>query len=218
MGNFNPTTYMRAWNHNQSITHQTIFISPTVRLCDCPGLVFPSLVPKALQVILGSYPIAQTNQPYSVIQFLAERLDLPKLLKFGDNNKKKVWTTYDICEAWAEKRGYYTAKSNRLDVARAANHIMRMALEGRLTLAFRPPGYKEEDWAEHPDIAIIKDLLAMDKVKAAEAIAEAAEAQEGFAKSSSDEDSDDDCAKDDDHDEVPIVKNKFSALVIDDDE
>ena len=89
---------------------QTIFVSPTVKLVDCPGLVFPSLVPKALQVILGSYPIAQTREPYSVVQFLAERLNLPKLLKLEAKNK---WTTYDICEGWAEKRGYVTARSNR---------------------------------------------------------------------------------------------------------
>lgn len=29
---------------------QTIFISKSVKLCDCPGLVFPSLMPKQLQV------------------------------------------------------------------------------------------------------------------------------------------------------------------------
>lgn len=29
---------------------QTIFLTPNVKLCDCPGLVFPSQVPKALQV------------------------------------------------------------------------------------------------------------------------------------------------------------------------
>lgn len=29
---------------------QTIFLTPTVKLCDCPGLVFPSLVQKPLQV------------------------------------------------------------------------------------------------------------------------------------------------------------------------
>lgn len=29
---------------------QTIFLTQNVRLCDCPGLVFPSKVPKALQV------------------------------------------------------------------------------------------------------------------------------------------------------------------------
>lgn len=29
---------------------QTIFLTKNVRLCDCPGLVFPSLVEKPLQV------------------------------------------------------------------------------------------------------------------------------------------------------------------------
>lgn len=29
---------------------QTIFLTPSVRLCDCPGLVFPSKLPKSLQV------------------------------------------------------------------------------------------------------------------------------------------------------------------------
>lgn len=29
---------------------QTIFLTRNVRLCDCPGLVFPSNVPKAIQV------------------------------------------------------------------------------------------------------------------------------------------------------------------------
>ena len=81
---------------------QTIFVSPSIRLCDCPGLVFPSLVPRPFQVILGSYPIAQTREPYSVVQLLAERLDLPSMLKLEQQRSKK-WTTYDICEAWAGK-------------------------------------------------------------------------------------------------------------------
>jgi ribosome biogenesis GTPase A len=40
---------------------QTIFLTPNVRLCDCPGLVFPSLVPKPLQVAL--------SRPYQVSQY-----------------------------------------------------------------------------------------------------------------------------------------------------
>ena len=53
---------------------QTIHVTSSVKLCDCPGLVFPSLIPKPLQVLMGSYPIAQTREPYSVILFLAERI------------------------------------------------------------------------------------------------------------------------------------------------
>lgn len=30
---------------------QTYFLTPTVRLCDCPGLIFPSLVDRQLQVL-----------------------------------------------------------------------------------------------------------------------------------------------------------------------
>merc|ERR1711936_184458 len=60
---------------------QTIFITKFVVLCDCPGLVFPSLVPRELQVLLGSYPISQVREPMSIVQYIAERVDLPDLLK-----------------------------------------------------------------------------------------------------------------------------------------
>ena len=29
---------------------QTFFMTPHIKLCDCPGLIFPSLIPKQLQV------------------------------------------------------------------------------------------------------------------------------------------------------------------------
>uniref|UniRef100_A0A0C9RTS9 Guanine nucleotide-binding protein-like 1 n=1 Tax=Fopius arisanus TaxID=64838 RepID=A0A0C9RTS9_9HYME len=40
---------------------QTIFLTKNVCLCDCPGLVFPSTVPKQLQILMGSFPIAQVT-------------------------------------------------------------------------------------------------------------------------------------------------------------
>jgi len=43
--------------------------------------------------------------------------------------------------AWALKRGFLTAKAARPDVYRAANNILRMALEGRLCLCLRPPDF-----------------------------------------------------------------------------
>lgn len=43
---------------------QTIFLTKTVCLCDCPGLVFPSSVPKQLQILMGSFPIAQVSLKY----------------------------------------------------------------------------------------------------------------------------------------------------------
>lgn len=49
-----------------------------VLVCDCPGVVFPRLnVPSALQVLFGSFPIAQTREPFSAIRFLAENCAPP---------------------------------------------------------------------------------------------------------------------------------------------
>lgn len=45
--------------------------------------------------------------------------------------------------AWAERRGYKTAKAARNDVYRAANSLLRLAIDGRLCLCLQPPGYTQ---------------------------------------------------------------------------
>ncbi|CAG9764541.1 unnamed protein product [Ceutorhynchus assimilis] len=137
---------------------QTIFLTNNVRLCDCPGLVFPSKVPKPLQVLMGSFPIAQLREPYSTIRFLAERLNLIKMLRIEHPEQDDTWSPVDICDGWAKKRGYLTAKAARLDSYRAANSILRMALDGKICLCLRPQGYLEklDYWKTHPDIEMVK--------------------------------------------------------------
>ncbi|NWZ88468.1 GNL1 protein, partial [Poecile atricapillus] len=119
---------------------QTHFLTASVRLCDCPGLVFPSRAPPELQVLAGVYPIAQLQDPYSAVGFLGSRLALPPLLQLRPPNGPG-WTAWELCEAWAEKRGYKTARAARNDVARAANGILRLAAEGRIRLCLTPPGF-----------------------------------------------------------------------------
>ena len=138
-----------------------------------------------------------------MVQFIAERIDLPKILKLPNKDK---WTTFDICEAWAEKRGYYTARGHRLDVNRAANHIMRMALEGRLALSLRPPKYKPNEWANHDDVAVIEDVLAIHKLP----VSDVAEEEEEPSSEESDGD------HDDSEPVVTVSRNKFAALGNDD--
>jgi hypothetical protein len=46
--------------------------------------------------------------------------------------------------AWALKRGFFTAKASRPDVYRSANHILRLALDGRINLCLRPPGFNAD--------------------------------------------------------------------------
>lgn len=135
---------------------QTMFLSPHVRLCDCPGLVFPGKAARELQVLAGMFPISQLREPYAVVKFLADRVPLVSLLnleaevpKIEAENEDPFlqasgWTAWKICEAWAFKRGFRTAKAARLDVFRAANSILRLALDGRIVLATVPPGYSSK--------------------------------------------------------------------------
>lgn len=140
---------------------QTIFLTNTVRLCDCPGLVFPSCTPKPLQVLLGSFPISQLRVPYPSIQLMAEHLDLPEILKIQLPEDYDEWSAMAVAEAWAIKRGFTIARTSRPDIYRAANHLLRCCLAGHMSLIlqFYPPDYhrRKEEWQSHPDIKLVPD-------------------------------------------------------------
>ncbi|KAF1743497.1 hypothetical protein MXB_3572 [Myxobolus squamalis] len=101
---------------------QTIFITHDVVLCDCPGLIFPSIVDKQWQILSGVFPLSQVREPYTSVGYLAQMTDLVELLqlKHPMDQENKEWSAWDICIAWAIKRGFLTAKSGRPDVYRAA--------------------------------------------------------------------------------------------------
>ncbi|KAF9966314.1 Guanine nucleotide-binding-like protein 1 [Mortierella alpina] len=124
---------------------QTIHLTHNVRLCDSPGLVFPSLLPKPLQILSGMYPIAQVQEPYSVVQYLAMRVNVPRLLKLDPPPSYERgpfrWSAFAICESFAIQRGFLTAKTGHPDVYRAANAILRLTTDGRILLSFKPPGF-----------------------------------------------------------------------------
>lgn len=46
---------------------QTYYLTPTVKLCDCPGLVFPSQVNKQLQVL--AYMLVFVYEPICIFDF-----------------------------------------------------------------------------------------------------------------------------------------------------
>uniref|UniRef100_A0A671YLU4 Guanine nucleotide-binding protein-like 1 n=1 Tax=Sparus aurata TaxID=8175 RepID=A0A671YLU4_SPAAU len=152
---------------------QTYYLTQTVKLCDCPGLVFPSRVDKQLQILAGIYPVSQLQEPYSSVGYLCERTPFLSVLKLkhpslqdsdphlGNQGSEELsWTAWDVCEAWAERRGYKTAKAARNDVYRAANSLLRLAIDGRLCLCLRPTGYSclREHWENHPDLPEIMAL------------------------------------------------------------
>ena len=152
---------------------QTIFLTKNVRLCDCPGLVFPSLVCKPLQVLSGIYPIAQLQESFTAIRYLAECIPIVNILKLKHplsaetrseeeaRGRVHKWSPLDICGCWAIKRGYFTAKASRPDVNRAANELLRMVLDGRLCLALAPKKYNEQldEWRHHRDTIELDNIV-----------------------------------------------------------
>uniref|UniRef100_S4PWQ4 Guanine nucleotide-binding protein-like 1 n=1 Tax=Pararge aegeria TaxID=116150 RepID=S4PWQ4_9NEOP len=201
---------------------QTIFLTPQVRLCDCPGLVFPSKVPRPIQILMGSYPIAQLREPYTTIRYLAERLNLPQLLRMDHPENDDTWSPRDICDGWAKKRGYLTAKAARLDTYRAANSILRMALDGRICLWLRPPGYTDqrEVYETCDEIKYVKWVQAItkgDDMPSSSVPSSDTDERSGNG-SSGDESADDgdDDDDDDDDDDRTEMANKFAALANDD--
>lgn len=206
---------------------QTIFLTPKVRLCDCPGLVFPSKVPKTLQVLMGSFPIAQLREPYTTIKFLAERLDLPKLLRIHHPDNDNTWSAMDICDGWAKKRGFITAKAARLDSYRGANSLLRMSLDGKICMCFKPPKYhsRSDFWSEHPEVQKViwiqgkskedntlkKEIVDLydssEEVSDTELPTKTQVDQTKTSLDDEDESSDDESA-----DELQVITNKFALL------
>lgn len=208
---------------------QTIFLTSNVRLCDCPGLVFPSQTPRTLQVLMGSFPIAQLREPYASVRYLAERLDFTKMLALkhpeGDDEE---WSAMDICDAFALKRGFLTAKAARPDTYRAANSILRMALDGKITLSMKPRGFYErkEFWESHPELDSVKEIQALGNIEAKVAPADFCSDSENesqlpvdyqmrpnFKRTKNEIDQDDgDNEGSDTDDDVPGTSNPFDLL------
>jgi ribosome biogenesis GTPase A len=113
---------------------QTIYLTPQLMLCDCPGLVFPYLdMPKPLQVLCGIYPLAQLREPYSALHYLMTRVRVEQLYQLQPLNNEP-WSGYHLAQAYAHKRGYMT-KGGNYDTHRAGLELLREVLDGRVLLA-----------------------------------------------------------------------------------
>lgn len=125
---------------------QTIHLDKHIRLCDCPGLIFPMRVPKWLQILAGIYNVAQVSDPYEPLLRLAQHCDLAAMLRLVPGPKSIL----QVCEEYAEQRGFITAKAAHADIYRAANYILRGVVDGRLLLSWKPPGYFETVQEDEP--------------------------------------------------------------------
>lgn len=141
---------------------QTLFWTPDVRLVDCPGLVMPAFTPMDTQVLSGILPISRVSAiPFCIYQ-IGQLLPLEIILGLTHpsansapvedkrtwrdgkqpslKDNKMHWTATEIMTAYANKKGWVTAKAGRPDIHRAGNAILRLVAEGKIAWAFWPPG------------------------------------------------------------------------------
>ena len=110
-----------------------------------------------------------------------------------------------------------TKRAARPDEARAANNLLRLALEGRICLYLRPPFYQElsDKWNRHPEVEQVINIQALEEDEELEKPWLGDEENEDDEEDEeedegNDEDSEDDESDSDDH--TTVRTNKFALL------
>lgn len=129
---------------------QTFRVDREVMICDCPGLVFPSVATtKADMVCNGILPIDQMRDFRAPMELVARRIKrevieyvygvvLPKPGLDEDPNRPP--TGQEIGTAVAFMRGYMTSAVGNPNEALAARIILKDLVNGKLLYIVPPPG------------------------------------------------------------------------------
>ncbi|XP_072036125.1 large subunit GTPase 1 homolog [Amphiura filiformis] len=128
---------------------QTLFVEPTMCLCDCPGLTMPSFVStKAEMVINGILPIDQLRDFIPPISLICHRIprqvletiygiNIVKPKEGEDPNRSP--TAMEFINAYGYMRGYMTHKGLP-DGPKSARVVLKDYVKGKLLYCNCPPG------------------------------------------------------------------------------
>nr|POE65022.1 large subunit gtpase 1 [Quercus suber] len=128
---------------------QTIHLSPRVVLCDCPGLVFPNFsTTKGELVCNGVLPIDQLREytgPATLVgqripqAFLEAIYGMKILTRPLEEGGTGIPTGEEVLRAYATARGFQTTGVGQPDESRAARHILKDYVKGKLLYCHPPP-------------------------------------------------------------------------------
>eukprot|EP01113_Clastostelium_recurvatum_P042252 TRINITY_DN6835_c1_g1_i2.p1 TRINITY_DN6835_c1_g1~~TRINITY_DN6835_c1_g1_i2.p1 ORF type:complete len:438 (-),score=115.96 TRINITY_DN6835_c1_g1_i2:64-1326(-) len=134
---------------------QTIFMGDELCLCDCPGLVFPTIMgTKADMVVNGLLPIDQMRDHIEPIRIVCQRIPKHILEKeYGivfpppaeNEDPNRDPTAHELLGAYGYKRGYMAAHGNP-DMPRTARYVLKDFVSGRLLYCCAPPGTDEKEF------------------------------------------------------------------------
>ncbi|OJJ48866.1 hypothetical protein ASPZODRAFT_13604 [Penicilliopsis zonata CBS 506.65] len=133
---------------------QTLYLSPEIMLCDCPGLVFPNFATtKAELVVNGVLPIDQQREFTGPAGLVAQRIPkhfLENLYGVKINTRPieeggtGIPTASEMLRAYARARGFATTGQGQPDESRAARYVLKDYVNGKL-LFCNPPPAREGD-------------------------------------------------------------------------
>lgn len=128
---------------------QTLYLSPEIMLCDCPGLVLPNFATtKAELVVNGILPVDQQREFTGPAGLVAQRIPkhfLENVYGVNINTRPQeeggtgVPTAHDILRAYARARGFATKGQGQPDESRAARYVLKDYVNGKLIYCHPPP-------------------------------------------------------------------------------
>ncbi|KAI0361378.1 P-loop containing nucleoside triphosphate hydrolase protein [Trametes cingulata] len=135
---------------------QTIHLSQSLVLCDCPGLVFPQFATtKADLVCDGVLPIDQMREHTGPIALVVKRIPKEVLeaiyglsirTKSVEEGGDGKITGTDLLVAYAIARGFMRSGQGNPDEARAARYILKDYVNAKLLFCHPPPGISEDEF------------------------------------------------------------------------
>ncbi|KAL4980210.1 hypothetical protein BDW66DRAFT_125856 [Aspergillus desertorum] len=147
---------------------QTLYLSPEIMLCDCPGLVFPNFAStKAELVVNGVLPIDQQREFTGPAGLVAKRIPKHFLedvygitihtrpIEEGGTGEP---TAHDLLRAYARARGFATTGQGQPDESRAARYILKDYVNGKLLFCHPPPANEAEGEEPIDPVEFNKDL------------------------------------------------------------
>ncbi|XP_022104220.1 large subunit GTPase 1 homolog [Acanthaster planci] len=128
---------------------QTLYVEPTMCLCDCPGLVMPSMVSsKAEMIVSGILCIDHLRDSIPPVSLVCERIPRHILNNIyginiikprGGEDANRTPTAREFLNAYAYMRGFMT-NHGIPDCPRAARVILKDYVKGKLLYCHPPPG------------------------------------------------------------------------------
>ncbi|KAJ5378757.1 Large subunit GTPase 1 [Penicillium cosmopolitanum] len=134
---------------------QTLYLSPEIMLCDCPGLVFPNFAStKADLVVNGVLPIDQQREFTGPAGLVAKRVPKSFIEQvYGVKIRTRpveeggtgIPTASDILRSYARARGFSTQGLGQPDESRAARYVLKDYVNGKLLFVHPPPRPENEE-------------------------------------------------------------------------